>query len=449
MSCGPLIFSTLYELDGTNGSYVFNGNEHIFTFDISNSITFTVLNCDTGFDDYKTNILIVGGGGSGGEKSSFGYSGGGGGGGGQVIYNTDITINPNTPYDVIIGSGGAPVGGSNTGNSTPGNDGGTSSMFGYVANGGKGGGYAPPTDLSGGIGGNGGSGSGYTGKGGDGGNSLNTNCNYSGNFGSLVNGVYYGGGGGGGSYLSQSSCGNEVDTVGNCYGRGGYGGEGGGGNGGSAMPVACRTITPISASSSNNGTPNSGGGGAGQNGNPDVSNFSGAGGSGLVILYIYGPSHGCHWNPALANLTTVWSRGTGNCVDLSGATLPDGNPMTYDDLSEKRKAVIFQYKNNNAGFSKKQNFSRLARGIGKQRGNTFATQSQTYTNPNTLNLTQVGSTLQCSSGRRNWALTNQNDTPGPVRRITNYPTVPLTNYNVRRTYLAGGTKWPQYGPNNG
>jgi len=46
MSCSPLLFTTLYELDGINGSHVVNGNEHIFTFDISNSITFLTTNCE-------------------------------------------------------------------------------------------------------------------------------------------------------------------------------------------------------------------------------------------------------------------------------------------------------------------------------------------------------------------------------------------------------------------
>jgi hypothetical protein len=157
------------------------------------------------------------------------------------------------------------------------------------------------------------------------------------------------------------------------------------------------------------------------------------------------PVSGCIWNCHLREQTTIWSRASGDCVDLSGATLPNGNPMTYDDLSEKRKAVIFQYKQNNAGFSKKQTYSRLARGIGRQRGQTFASQSETHTYSNTHNLVlDNSSVLLCPNVSKDWALTNQNDTPGPVRRITNYPTVPLTNYKVRRTYLAGGTKWPQY-----
>ena len=153
---------------------------------------------------------------------------------------------------------------------------------------------------------------------------------------------------------------------------------------------------------------------------------------------------GCIWNCRLQEQTTIWSRASGDCVDLSGVTLPNGNPMTYDDLSEKRKAVIFQYKQNSAGFSKKQTYSRLARGIGRQRGQTFASQSETHTYSNTHNLVLDNSSiLLCPNVSKDSALTTQNDTPGPVRRITNYPTVPLTNYIVRRTYLAGGTKWPQ------
>ena len=150
-------------------------------------------------------------------------------------------------------------------------------------------------------------------------------------------------------------------------------------------------------------------------------------------------------NPLLANQSEFWTRGTGDCPDLEDVTMPDGSQMTFEDLSEKRKATIFQYKKNNAGFSKKQIYSRLARGIGKQRGASFATQSATYSNPNIRGLQQDGSGILISpSTPRNWALTNQNDTPGPLRRITNYSTVPLYNYVPRRTYLAGGTKWPQF-----
>ena len=144
--------------------------------------------------------------------------------------------------------------------------------------------------------------------------------------------------------------------------------------------------------------------------------------------------------------TRVWTRASGSCPNLDGAVL-NGQPMTYDDLSEKRKAIIFQYNNNNAGFSKKQLYSRLARGLGKQGKKTYATQSESYTNANTHNLLlDSSSVLLCPGTTKNWAFTNQNDTPGPVRVIGNYPNVPLYNYKTQQTYSSIGNKWPQFGP---
>jgi len=191
----------------------------------------------------------------------------------------------------------------------------------------------------------------------------------------------------------------------------------------------------------------------------------------IKAINLYFQQSGCDWNPLLQEQTTIWSRADGDCVDVNGEFLPDGSAMTREDLSEKRKAVIFQYKNNSAGFSKKQQFSRLARGLGKPRGKTYATQGYNVTNPNVQNLPLVGknvptvvengagnfvtqdvfmgTTLVCTGANKISGLTTQNDTPGPTRTITNYPTVPLTNYIVRRTYKGGSEKWPQYGPNTG
>jgi len=163
----------------------------------------------------------------------------------------------------------------------------------------------------------------------------------------------------------------------------------------------------------------------------------------ITVNFEYLALNGCDTGPG-PDPEKLWTRDEGDCVDISGATL-HGQPMTREDLSEKRKAVIFQYKNNSAGFSKKQQYSRLARGIGRQRGQTFATQSDTYTNANTKVLPLNNTVLECPGVAKNWAYTNQNDTPGPLTTITNEPSVPLTNYIVRRTYLAGNNKWPQLG----
>jgi len=57
--------------------------------------------------------------------------------------------------------------------------------------------------------------------------------------------------------------------------------------------------------------------------------------------FIFKPVSGCIWNCRLQEQTTIWSRASGDCVDLSGATLPNGNPMTYDDLSEADDDVLY------------------------------------------------------------------------------------------------------------
>jgi len=259
---------------------------------------------------------------------------------------------------------------------------------------------------------------------------------------SPLNTINVGGGGGG----------TDASFIGMPPAKASNGGGGGNGSGG-ILGTGIVTVPD----GSYNGLPGiaygAGGGGAGQPGadSPVVGfniTYGGSGKEGAIFLYFeYIPSNGCQWNPMLANQSIFWTRGTRQCLDLTDAKMPDGSKMTFEDLSEKRKSTIFQYKKNSANFSKKHNYSRLARGIGKQRGASFASQSSTYTNPNIKGLVQNGrGILICPSTRRNWALTNQNNTPGPVRRITNYPTVPLYNYKTQRTYLAGGTKWPQYGP---
>jgi hypothetical protein len=56
------------------------------------------------------------------------------------------------------------------------------------------------------------------------------------------------------------------------------------------------------------------------------------------------------------------------------------------------KGNILQYKGNSFQISKKQKYSKLAQGFGSNRTKTFATQSQTYSNPNKTSLLRVNST---------------------------------------------------------
>lgn len=55
------------------------------------------------------------------------------------------------------------------------------------------------------------------------------------------------------------------------------------------------------------------------------------------------------------------------------------------------KGNILQYKANSFQTSKKQKYSKLAQGFGSNRTKTFATQSQTYSNPNNSSLLRINS----------------------------------------------------------
>ena len=156
----------------------------------------------------------------------------------------------------------------------------------------------------------------------------------------------------------------------------------------------------------------------------------------VTITFSYLKSDGCDVGSG-PDPTRLWNRLIPDC--------PTG--FTPQQLDERRKAEIFKYKKNSSNFSKKMNYSRLARGI-RQRGNTFATQSASYTNPNTLNLplTLPNGPLICPNSNKNFAFSWQNDVPGPSTKIALNSNVPLTRYQMPRTFQAGGTKWPQYGP---
>lgn len=418
----------------TGGSYTsYNETPQYISFQllgtVGSSITFK--------QNLTTYFTVIGGGGGGGgggqpdgyPSPSSGYTLGGGGGGAGASGKISFLTSNNVPYSYEVGSGGTAQSGDNQG--SPGND--SSVTFSATEK----------IDASGGDGGKGW----FNGnEGGYGGTLTIQGVN------TIINGTSGKGGNGfrGNGTASVPDPSAAFDGIGNnpisieiypgkgeLVGGGGAGGNttgkgGGGGNGNGGLVNGSTGTTGVSGIAY-------GGGGGGGGYSSTQNTFGGNGKEGAIFVYIEIINNGCEWNPALAAETVEWTRAHTDCVDLTGTT------MTRDDLSEKRKATIFQYKNNSAGFSKKQNYSRLARGIGRQRGQTFATQSDTYTNSNTKTLPLNNTVLECTGSSINWALTNQNDTPGPVRRITNNPSVPLTNYIVRRTYLAGNNKWPQFG----
>jgi hypothetical protein len=99
----------------------------------------------------------------------------------------------------------------------------------------------------------------------------------------------------------------------------------------------------------------------------------------------------------------VWSRVQNPCV----YTIPGSDytqafiPLTGQLVSQAKannemkmfyKGNILQYKGNSACLTKSQKYSQLARCVGPNRTKVFATQSETYTNPNTTGLLRVNYT---------------------------------------------------------
>ena len=229
---------------------------------------------------YNLDIFLVGGGGAG--AWNYGFASGGGGGG--YVNNFTYTAAKNTEYAAVIGAGGQSVAGS------VGGTGGTTSIFGTSAAGGKGGGYDNGCNYGHGSGGDGGSGGGTGGwnmgnwgmnggtNGGNGSQSAGDGCKGIAGKGAGVStipwgneekyGRYAGGGGGGASKNVYNSM--QV----------GKGGAGGGGNGG--MSDNNDLSGGYSATS---GAANTGGGGGGAGFGSSKWKYSGGnGGSGIIII---------------------------------------------------------------------------------------------------------------------------------------------------------------------
>jgi hypothetical protein len=103
------------------------------------------------------------------------------------------------------------------------------------------------------------------------------------------------------------------------------------------------------------------------------------------------------YNP---NPTRVWSRVQNQCTYIQEN---DSYDSVYIPLLNKKgtlldasliqkqiqKGNILQYKNNNFGMTKNQRYSLIAKGMWNTRKKGYATQSQTYTNPNTNSYQRV------------------------------------------------------------
>jgi hypothetical protein len=279
------------------GAQQFGGG--IVTSSGGNTIhTFTTSGTLTPLSSLTASYLIVAGGGSGGGQ----YYGGGGGAGG-LLSGSNLTIDTNSSYNVVVGAGGSSVS-SGIGNN------GSNSSFSIVSTtavgGGAGAGYSG--QAAGNSGGSGGGGDGANAQKGAGGSGTSGQGNAGGagfsNGSSNLSGTAGGGGGGAGGvgttstgagatnggvgltssilpYANAQSLGvGQVVSTSVYYAGGGgggtfgsttgVGGYGGGGNGSNSVAAT-------------SGSANTGGGGGGADSNTG-SATSGNGGSGVVII---------------------------------------------------------------------------------------------------------------------------------------------------------------------
>ena len=96
-----------------------------------------------------------------------------------------------------------------------------------------------------------------------------------------------------------------------------------------------------------------------------------------------------------------WSRAEAKYIEPS--------EVVRQQTQMQKKGDVLQYNNNKFKLTKTQKYAQLAKGINTYRRKSFATQSETYTNP-TFNNPICGSTKTCFT-------TDKSDVPGPITML--------------------------------
>jgi hypothetical protein len=145
------------------------------------------------------------------------------------------------------------------------------------------------------------------------------------------------------------------------------------------------------------------------------------------------------YNP---NPSKVWSRVQGNC----SLFIPT-NPITSTEINALqmiRKANVLQYKSNSSNLTKQQQYSLIAQGKYINRTKSWATQTDTYTNPNTTNLKQVDNSLICVGVNQICVPTSSSNVPGPIINLC-YNNRFVTYYPREKTIMNTSTNnWTKY-----
>lgn len=87
----------------------------------------------------------------------------------------------------------------------------------------------------------------------------------------------------------------------------------------------------------------------------------------------------------------AWSRVENRCT--YDTTTNDGyDPLIFQRIAQINKGNVLQYKKNSSHLTKNQRYTQIVKGLWTNRTKSWATQSETYTNPNTSSLKRVGYT---------------------------------------------------------
>ena len=97
----------------------------------------------------------------------------------------------------------------------------------------------------------------------------------------------------------------------------------------------------------------------------------------------------CLNNCYLPQPPRAWSRVQNSCSVLTDTNTNNSSLALAERTAMLNKGNVLQYNGNSSRLTKSQKYTQLAKGFGPNRTKVFATQSQTYTNPNTTGLQRV------------------------------------------------------------
>lgn len=139
----------------------------------------------------------------------------------------------------------------------------------------------------------------------------------------------------------------------------------------------------------------------------------------------------------------VWSRVQNPCTYNVDSQTSVYVPLTGKNVSvieyqhEKQmllKGNVLQHKKNSSGLTKQQRYSQISKGLWTNRTKSWATQSQTYTNPNTSSLQQINYEVVQLSNSNNPFGCNDNYIKTGGILLGNTIVNPCTNEVIKKTY---------------